>query len=157
MAEESFENAEIAAYLNANYVAIKVDREARPDLDAVYMTAVQAMGVHGGWPLTVWLTPDAKPFYGGTYYPPRTGDRGARLGFLELLQKVRAVYDENPDRVAAAADDVAARVAAASAPPPGHGTPGPATLFLAYRLAVSGFDAAHGGFGGAPKFPEPGQ
>ena len=155
MAEESFEDPEIAAYLNANYVAIKVDREARPDLDAVYMTAVQAMGASGGWPLTVWLTPEAKPFYGGTYYPPRTGDRGARIGFLELLQKLRTVYDENPDRVAEAADDVASRVAAASAPPPGRGTPGPATLFLAYRLAVASFDAEHGGFGGAPKFPEP--
>ena len=157
MAEESFEDPEIAAYLNANYVAIKVDREARPDLDTIYMTAVQAMGVNGGWPLTVWLTPDAKPFYGGTYYPPRTGDRGVRLGFLELLQRLRAAYDEDPEQVAEAADDVVSRIAAASAPPPARGTPGPATLFLAYRLAVSSFDAEHGGFGQAPKFPEPDQ
>jgi uncharacterized protein YyaL (SSP411 family) len=155
MAEESFENPEIAAYLNANYVAIKVDREARPDLDAVYMTAVQAMGVSGGWPLTVWLTPDAKPFYGGTYYPPHTGDRGARIGFLELLRRIRTVYDENPDKVGEAANDVATRVAEAAAPPPATQTPGPAALFLAYRLAAASFDAEHGGFGTAPKFPEP--
>jgi hypothetical protein len=157
MAEESFEDGEIAAYLNANYVAIKVDREARPDLDALYMTAVQAMGVSGGWPLTVWLTPDRKPFYGGTYFPPRTGVRGARIGFLALLERLRTVYDEDPARVAEAADDIAARVAQAVAPEPGDGLPGAASLFLAYRLSVAGFDEEHGGFGRAPKFPQPGQ
>jgi uncharacterized protein YyaL (SSP411 family) len=80
MEEESFEDEEIAAYLNAHYVAIKVDREARPDVDALYMTAVQAMGVSGGWPLTVWLTPEGRPFYGGTYFPPRAGDRPGGVG-----------------------------------------------------------------------------
>jgi hypothetical protein len=155
MAEESFEDEEIAAYLNANYVAIKVDREARPDLDALYMTAVQAMGVSGGWPLTVWLTPEARPFYGGTYFPPRTGDRGARLGFLPLLQRLRAAYDEDPTRVADAAADVVARVATAFAPAPADTLPGSATLSLGYRLSTRDFDAEHGGFGRAPKFPRP--
>ena len=80
MEEESFEDEEIAAYLNRNYVAIKVDREQRPDLDAVYMQAVQMMSGSGGWPMTVWLTPAREPFYGGTYYPPRDGSRNTLIG-----------------------------------------------------------------------------
>jgi uncharacterized protein YyaL (SSP411 family) len=155
MAEESFEDPEIAAYLNAHYVAVKVDREARPDVDALYMSAVQAMGVAGGWPLTVWLTPDGKPFYGGTYFPARAGDRGARLGFLDLLQRLRAAYDDDPARVAEAADDVAARVARAAAPVPAEAPPQPGVLFLAYRRSLGDFDETHGGFGRAPKFPQP--
>src|SRR5262249_43629120 len=82
MEEESFEDEEIAAEMNAEYVAIKVDRERRPDVDGVYMAAVQAMSGNGGWPMTVWLTPDRRPFYGGTYFPPRDGERGVRTGFL---------------------------------------------------------------------------
>ena len=115
MEEESFEDEEIAAVLNEHYVAIKVDREQRPDIDAVYMAAVQAMGVGGGWPMTVWLTPDRKPFYGGTYFPPRGGERGVRVGLLELLPKLDDAYHGNPDRVAAAAADVVGRLQRAAA------------------------------------------
>ena len=78
MEEESFEDEEIAAFMNANYISIKVDREERPDVDAVYMAAVQALTGSGGWPMSVWLTPEREPFFGGTYFPPRDGARGAR-------------------------------------------------------------------------------
>ena len=91
MEEESFEDEEIARYINQNYIPIKVDREERPDIDAIYMAAVQALTGRGGWPMTVWLTPDRKPFYGGTYYPARDGDRGAGIGFLTLLKKIRRI------------------------------------------------------------------
>ena len=84
MEEESFEDEEIADFINQNYVAIKVDREERPDVDAVYMTAVQALVGRGGWPMTVWMMPDRKPFFGGTYNPARDGDRGGHVGFLTL-------------------------------------------------------------------------
>src|SRR5438046_10333710 len=88
MEEESFEDEEIARYLNEHYVAIKVDREERPDVDSLYMTAVQTMSGSGGWPMTVWLTPERQPFYGGPYFPPRDGARGARAGCLTLLRKL---------------------------------------------------------------------
>ncbi|HSY41557.1 MAG TPA: thioredoxin domain-containing protein, partial [Polyangia bacterium] len=81
MEVESFEDEEIAAFMNSHYVSIKVDREERPDVDAIYMAAVQALNQSGGWPMSVWLTPDREPFFGGTYFPPREGARGARHGF----------------------------------------------------------------------------
>src|SRR5262249_19898261 len=125
MAEESFEDPEIAAYMNAHYVAIKVDREQRPDVDAVYLDAVQAMGQGGGWPLTVWLTPDLRPFYGGTYFPPRSGMRGQRVGFLELLTRLDEAFRAEPDRVAAAAADVLPRLHRPAPPPPPSAPPPP--------------------------------
>ena len=88
MESESFEDLEIANYINQNFIAIKVDREERPDIDAVYMAALHALGQGGGWPLNVWLTPQKLPFYGGTYYPARDGDRGAAIGLLTLLKKI---------------------------------------------------------------------
>src|SRR5579883_2749861 len=88
MEEESFEDEEIARYLNEHYVAIKVDREERPDVDAAYLKAVEMLSGGGGWPMTVWLTPGREPFFGGTYFPPRDGVRGARLGFLTLLKNL---------------------------------------------------------------------
>ena len=99
MEEESFEDEEIARYINENYIPIKVDREERPDVDAIYMAAVQALTGRGGWPMTVWLTPDRKPFYGGTYYPARDGDRGAGIGFLTLLKKIKQSYQDRKDLV----------------------------------------------------------
>jgi len=153
MEEESFEDLEIADYLNRNYVAIKVDRERRPDIDAVYMEAVQRMSGRGGWPMTVWLTPDREPFYGGTYFPPRDGVRGAGAGFLTVLQHLRAAYDERPDDVAAAAADVAAQVRASQAQSAGDELPGRAPLDAAVAALQGQFDAVNGGFGGAPKFP----
>ena len=110
MEEESFEDVEIAAYLNANYIAIKVDREERPDVDSVYMSALQAMGQNGGWPLNVWLTPDRKPFFGGTYFPPRAGVRGARVGFTEILARAKEQFDTNRAQLTEQADKVAAAI-----------------------------------------------
>jgi len=155
MEEESFEDEEVAAVLNEHYVAVKVDREQRPDIDAVYMAAVQAMGVGGGWPLTVWLTPDRKPFYGGTYFPPRGGERGVRVGLLELLPKLDDAYHGNPDRVAAAAADVVGRLQRAAVAPAGEALPDAALLHRAYAELRDDFDAEQGGFGEAPKFPSP--
>ena len=99
MEEESFDDVEIARYINENYIPIKVDREERPDVDAIYMAAVQSFTGSGGWPMTVWLTTDRKPFFGGTYFPARDGDRGVRRGFLTLLRLLREEYDTAPDRV----------------------------------------------------------
>ncbi len=97
MEHESFENTEIAALMNDLFVNIKVDREERPDLDSLYMSAVQAMTGHGGWPLNVFLTPDGVPFYGGTYFPP--ADRGAMPGFTKVLEAVAAAYRDRRDEV----------------------------------------------------------
>ena len=99
MEEESFEDEEIAAFLNEHYISIKVDREERPDVDAIYMSAVQALTGSGGWPMSVWLTPDREPFFGGTYFPPRDGARGARFGFLTVLREIARTYREDPERV----------------------------------------------------------
>jgi uncharacterized protein YyaL (SSP411 family) len=158
MEEESFEDDEIAVYLNAHYVAIKVDREERPDIDAVYMNAVQLMTQGGGgWPMTVWLTPDRRPFYAGTYFPPRAGVRGQRIGFLELLTRLAEVYAKDPTQVETAAADVAGRLAAAATSTADTATPGPEIFARAYAQIAGTFDAEHGGFGTRPKFPRPSQ
>ncbi|HZE88699.1 MAG TPA: thioredoxin domain-containing protein, partial [Verrucomicrobiae bacterium] len=99
MERESFENDEVAAFLNENFVAIKVDREERPDVDAIYMSAVQAMTGSGGWPLSVFLAHDLKPFYGGTYFPP--DDRFGRPGFPSLLRRLKDVCDNQRDKIGA--------------------------------------------------------
>jgi uncharacterized protein len=154
MEEESFEDEEIARYLNENYVAIKVDREERPDIDAVYMSAVQALTGAGGWPMTIWLTPDRRPFYGGTYFPARDGDHGARIGFLTLLKKLKAVYYEQPDKVAASAMQLARVIRQMLAP--GLDTkdlPNAQVLQAAMDAYRGGFDSSYGGTTGAPKFP----
>ena len=158
MEEESFEDEEIAGYMNAHYVAIKVDREERPDVDAVYMNAVQLM-THGGggWPMTVWLTPDRRPFYGGTYFPPRAGARGMQVGFLELLQRLADEYAKDPSQVEIAASDVAGRLEMLAAAPGDAGAPDARTLAAAYDEIAPTFDAEHGGFGSRPKFPRPAQ
>ena len=123
MEEESFDDEEIARYLNEHYIAIKVDREVRPDLDAIYMSAVQLfLQGRGGWPMTVWLTPDREPYSGGTYFPARDGDRGVSVGFLTLLQRLKDAYDEQPDRVAEVSSQVAERVRAMLAPGAGGGS-----------------------------------
>jgi hypothetical protein len=155
MEEESFDDEEVAAYLNANYVAIKVDREQRPDLDATYMDAVLALNGNGGWPMTMWLTPTRQPFYGTTYVPARDGDRGVRVGFLTLLRELRATYDQNPLRVAQQANAVTERVRALAAPSAGDSLPGASVLRRAFAEYAATFDDTHGGFGSAPKFPAP--
>src|SRR3982751_951261 len=110
MEHESFENDEIAAALNANFVAIKVDREERPDFDRVYMSFVQATTGSGGWPMTVFLTPELKPFYGGTYFPPTS--RWGRPGFADLLAELARVWREDRKQVTGAADELLKRLQA---------------------------------------------
>ncbi|TMB46457.1 MAG: thioredoxin domain-containing protein, partial [Deltaproteobacteria bacterium] len=154
MEEESYEDLEIAEFLNAHFVAIKVDREERPDVDEVYLAAVQAMTGSGGWPLNVWLTPDRKPFYGGTYFPPRDGVRGARTGFLTVLRTLAEVYARDPARAAAAAADLAGRLGG-GVERASDDVPDAASIRAAVATFATGFDATWGGFGRAPKFPRP--
>ncbi len=154
MAHESFENANVAAVLNASFVPIKVDREERPDVDRVYMTFVQATTGSGGWPMSVWLTPDLKPFYGGTYFPPAS--RWGRPGFVEILGEIARVWSAEPAKVQQSADSLTAQLrsverGAASA----AGAPGAAALDRIASELRDLFDHVHGGFGGAPKFPRP--
>jgi uncharacterized protein YyaL (SSP411 family) len=157
MEHESFEHAGIAALLNAHFVSIKVDREERPDIDRVYMLFVQATTGQGGWPMSVFLTPDLEPFYGGTYFPPTS--RFGRPGFLELLQEISRTWREERSRVTASAATLTERLREATRPEPPpdggvHIAPPPA-LDAALALYVQSFDSRYGGFGAAPKFPRP--
>jgi uncharacterized protein YyaL (SSP411 family) len=161
MEAESFEDEEIARYLNEHYVAIKVDREERPDIDAVYMSAVQSLTGSGGWPMSVWLTPERAPFFGGTYFPPRDGARGARRGFLTLLTELAGTYRTDPTRVTTEAGKLAAAVrqelgGSASSPTASAGAdtpPSAAVIPVLVEQLKRAFDAANGGLQGAPKFP----
>ncbi|HUI27611.1 MAG TPA: thioredoxin domain-containing protein, partial [Candidatus Kryptonia bacterium] len=155
MEEESFEDEEIARYLNEHYIAIKIDREQRPDIDNIYMTAVQALTGSGGWPMTVWLTPERKPFYGGTYFPPHDGDRGASIGFLSLLKQLQGVYHQQPDKVAEAAAQITQAIEQSKSPPPGKALPGASVMRDAFAYFQRNFDATRGGFGTGQKFPRP--
>ena len=110
MERESFEDEEIAAYINENYVAIKVDREERPDVDKIYMSAVQMMTGRGGWPMTVLMTFDRLPVFAGTYFPPRDGVRGTRRGFSSILQEYRSIYLRDPQELVRNGQDIAQRV-----------------------------------------------
>jgi len=156
MEHESFEHAEIAERLNTQFVPIKVDREERPDVDRVYMAFVQATTGSGGWPMSVWLTPDLKPFYGGTYFPPSA--RGGRPGFVEILGEISGRWRESRAELVQSADGVIERLRAAQAGTRGEGEmPSDATLTAGVREYGQTFDRHHGGFGGAPKFPRPGE
>ncbi len=150
MAHESFEDDATAALMNERFVNIKVDREERPDLDSIYMQAVQAMTGHGGWPMTVFLTPDGAPFYGGTYFPRE--DRHGIPSFKRILTAVSDAYQSKPTEVAAT---VAALEDLYVAAQPVSGEPVSARLLDdAYRTMSRAFDEEYGGFGGAPKFPQ---
>jgi uncharacterized protein len=144
MAHECFEDAEVAAQMNASFVNVKVDREERPDVDAIYMDAVQAMTGRGGWPMTVFATPDGEPFFGGTYYP--------KDAFLQLLDAVDDVYRNRPDDVLGNVEgmrraiDTTSNLRAADAPKVDH-------INQALQVLAGAFDAEWGGFGQAPKFP----
>ena len=153
MAHESFEDPEIAAIMNERYVSIKVDREERPDVDAVYMDAVTAMTGHGGWPMTVFLTPEGQPFYAGTYFPPRR--RGEMPGFPDVLMAVSGTWRERSDDVRHQATEVLHRIDQMRvAPSDGDGSlPTPADCAAAVGVLTKQYDYARGGFGGAPKFP----
>ena len=151
MARESFENDEIAQYLNEHFVSIKVDREERPDLDEIYMTAVQLLTGQGGWPLTVFLTPDLKPFFGGTYFPPE--DRWGRPGLLTVLKAIVELYRKEREKITEQAERLTQYLNAMQHPKPSTGLLAPELLQRAYLYALQSFDREHGGFGGAPKFP----
>jgi hypothetical protein len=153
MEEESFEDEEIARVLNEGYVAVKVDREQRPDVDAIYMAAVEALTGGGGWPMTVWLTPERKPFFGGTYFPARDGDRGARIGFLTLLRRLRESYGKPDSVLASAAEQITEAIQARFDAGSGGKLPGPSVLRSAADSSARLFDPEHGGVRGAPKFP----
>jgi uncharacterized protein YyaL (SSP411 family) len=154
MERESFENEEIAAFLNQHFISIKVDREERPDVDRVYMTYVQATTGSGGWPMSVWLTPNLQPILGGTYFPP--DDRGGRRGFLSMLKELARLWDEQRDKVLGQGEHTA-KVLQQYADH-ATGAPGPldpAALRACFDHLLESFDESWGGFGGAPKFPRP--
>ena len=154
MERESFTNPEIARIMNDNFVNIKVDREERPDVDKVYMTFVQATTGSGGWPMSVFLTPDLKPFFGGTYWPPV--DRYGRAGFSTVLERVAEAWRKDRTRIEQSAADVVEQLKkAVHAPSPDEAHITDATLSRTYQQIRSSYDPANGGFGGAPKFPRP--
>ncbi|MCZ6789369.1 MAG: thioredoxin domain-containing protein [Chloroflexi bacterium] len=152
MEHESFEDPEIAGLMNESFVNIKVDREERPDLDSIYMQAVVSMTGHGGWPMTMFLTPDLKPFFGGTYFPPE--DRHGMPGFRRVIEAVAEMYRTRRAEVTKAGEQLLARLQQQAAP---HQAQEPLTadaLSQAYDGVASGFDHVHGGLGDAPKFPQ---
>ncbi|HEY7574884.1 MAG TPA: thioredoxin domain-containing protein, partial [Thermoanaerobaculia bacterium] len=151
MEHESFENPRVAEALNRDFVAIKVDREERPDVDDIYMSAVQTMTGTGGWPLSLFLTPEGRPFFGGTYFPPE--DRWGRSGFLSVLAAVARAWASRPGDLETSASDLTAHLEEAAAGLPGGSHVGPEVLESAARALLTDFDETHGGFGGAPKFP----
>ncbi len=153
MAHESFEDDRIAAILNRDFISIKVDREERPDVDRIYMMFVQASTGSGGWPLSVWLTPELKPFYGGTYFPP--GSRYGRPGFRDVLEQLARAWNQERDRVILSGENVAEQLRSI-------GSRAAASAELSQELFESAFwqfrrmfDSSWGGFGIAPKFPRP--
>src|SRR5207249_3469943 len=161
MERESFENEEIAAIMNRYFVSIKVDREERPDIDGIYMQAVQALTRQGGWPMTVFLTPDGRPFYGGTYFPPDDRHYGRQVmpGFRHVLLSMADAYATRRQEVEEHATQLAEYLKQRSDAPlrtKGLGPAGEIPLQLldrASRTLADDFDPVHGGFGTAPKFP----
>ncbi|MFH0521473.1 thioredoxin domain-containing protein [Streptomyces sp. M41] len=151
MAHESFEDQQTADYLNAHFVSIKVDREERPDVDAVYMEAVQAATGQGGWPMTVFLTPDAEPFYFGTYFPP--APRHGMPSFRQVLQGVHSAWTDRRDEVADVAGKITRDLAGREMVHGGTEAPGEEELAQALLGLTREYDPQRGGFGGAPKFP----
>ncbi len=161
MERESFEDEDIAALMNEHFVSIKVDREERPDIDGIYMQAVQAITGQGGWPMTVFLTPDGRPFYGGTYFPPRDRRYGEQVmpGFPRLLLSLADAYEHRRQEIEEQANQIADHLRKRSGSPlrgmdPGSARDMPLDLLdAASKVLAEDFDPEHGGFGGAPKFP----
>ena len=153
MAHESFERADVAAVLNEHFVSIKVDREERPDVDRVYMTFVQATTGSGGWPMSVWLTPDLKPFYGGTYFPPAS--RWGRPGFVDILREISRVWSGERAKVVQSSEALTAQLRTLEQAAPSPAVPGADALARTVRQFRDAFDPRRGGFGEAPKFPRP--
>ena len=153
MEREVFESDSLAALLNQYMVSIKVDREERPDIDRVYMTALQMMSGGGGWPMSLLLTPDRKPFFGATYIPPAS--RYGRPGFGQIIRRVQEVWTQQPEQVQAQADKVAQYLDRASAPQTVPTDVGAEVLDSAFVWYETNYDSTYGGFGQAPKFPRP--
>jgi uncharacterized protein len=154
MERESFENEAIAAILNENFICIKVDREERPDVDRIYMTYVQATTGGGGWPMSVWLTPDLKPFVGGTYFPP--DDRYGRPGFPTALRRIAEAWSNDRDRIVTSSENVLEQLRKDTQFDPASGlVVSRDTLESGYSVFRRTFDTRRGGFGSAPKFPRP--
>jgi len=151
MERESFENEDIARIMNQCFVNVKVDREERPDLDSIYMSYVQMTTGSGGWPMTVFLTPDQVPFFGGTYFPP--DDRYGRPGFPKICLAVSEAYQKRRTEIEQSAADIVKSLQGMNHLPGGQDLPDVETLSLAFRNLAQRFDLTHGGFGGAPKCP----
>src|SRR5262245_22469296 len=149
MEHESFEDPEVGKILNEHFVPIKVDREERPDLDAIYMTAVQLQTGHGGWPMSVFLTPKLEPFYGGTYFPPQ--DRHGLPSFKRLLGAILTAWQDRRKELLEQAGEMAEGIRQATRVEPGAGGVGPDVLCRAAAELMRAFDPVHGGFGRAPK------
>jgi uncharacterized protein YyaL (SSP411 family) len=154
MERESFEDAEVATLLNEHFVSIKVDREERPDIDGVYMTVCQMLTGSGGWPLTVIMTPDRKPFYAGTYFP-KQGMYG-RPGMMDMLPQLAEAWKSRREELLKSADEITSVLGRSSVMTPGD-APGATEVKAAFGLLERSFDDRHGGFGQAPKFPTPHQ
>jgi len=153
MEHESFENADIAQLMNAHFVCIKVDREERPDLDQIYMNSVVALTGRGGWPMSVFLTPDLKPFHGGTYWPPYS--KMGMPGFADVLNAVHEAWTDRRDTVDNGAEELTRAVISMASPPAARTKLEPRLLENAQRAILQSADRVHGGFGQAPKFPHP--
>jgi uncharacterized protein YyaL (SSP411 family) len=151
MERESFEDAETAAQLNADWVSIKVDREERPDVDSIYMTATQMLTGHGGWPMSVFLTPDAKPFYAGTYFPPV--ERHGLPSFRRVLSHLAHLYRDEREKLVEASEEIHTALESSGDVAGAQHTLTHDDLDAAARRLAANYDRANGGFGGAPKFP----
>ena len=154
MEKESFENEQIAALMNANFVSIKVDREERPDLDEIYMNAVQMLTGRGGWPMTVFLTPEGKPFFGGTYFPPE--DRHGMPGFPRILNALAQAYHERPADVTKSVEQIVGALGRMTNLVESDRPFAPAIIVESAENLSQAYDSEHGGFGNAPKFPNAG-
>src|SRR6266536_2459062 len=153
MAHESFESEEVAAIMNREFVNIKVDREERPDVDRVYMTFVQATTGGGGWPMSVWLTPDLKPFVGGTYFPPE--ERYGQPAFKKVLERIATAWKEDHDKIVEQGSKIVEALRESQSAAPGEGKIDGSVADAAYRQLDRSYDPKEGGFGNAPKFPRP--
>ncbi len=152
MAHESFEDPEVAALMNELFVNVKVDREERPDVDEIYMEAVQALTGQGGWPMTVFLTPDGRPFFGGTYFPKTR--RGGMIAFPELCSRIDELWRTRREDIDAQAGQLTGALGRSALVEPGDGSPGGDAVEAAVKTLRQQHDDARGGFGGAPKFPQ---
>ncbi|MDX6670610.1 MAG: uncharacterized protein QOI91_973 [Solirubrobacteraceae bacterium] len=151
MERESFEDPEVAAYMNERFVCVKVDREERPDVDAIYMDAVQAMTGRGGWPLNAFTTPEQVPFYAGTYFPPQT--RGGMPSWMMVLEGVAKAWDDRRDEIRAGGGRIVERLSGGARLSPSSQPIEPRAVDEAVAALRAAYDAVNGGFGGAPKFP----